>query len=299
MRAAFARAFEAKFAPLEGSTKPAASPSNDIEDLRSEDSLSDEDDDDDDAASTSSAFSGFSSPSEDTPASATTPKDTVQVVVHAPTPRAAPALSKAELKAFLSPRVPLPTALTPPTNTRSKPKSTKGHPNADADEEDDDDAPTEALNLQHDLALQRLISESHLLAPASASAAKNQRQRITDVRLQALGARSSLLAQDKMPMAFRQGIAAKKKQREEHRRREAKENGIILEKARVEKTKREVDEGQRKRERGIGGPSVGRFKGGTLQLSRRDLGAIKGPTRGGRGGRGGGGRGGGRGGKKR
>ena len=41
-----------------------------------------------------------------------------------------------------------------------------------------------------------------------------------------------------------------------------------------------------KRERGIGGPSVGRFRGGVLMLSERDLRSIQGS--GGSGGRGGG-----------
>lgn len=97
-----------------------------------------------------------------------------------------------------------------------------------------------------------------------------------------------------MPMGVRKGIVKKKETREEARRKEAKENGIILE---VAKKKRgTIGDGFNaagKRDRGIGAPGVGRFKGGTLSLSKKDVRDIEGPKRGGdsRGGRGGGGRG--------
>ncbi|KAB8416333.1 hypothetical protein FH972_024853 [Carpinus fangiana] len=258
MRAAFARAFEKKFAPLEGGVEREDA-QNGSEDLRSD-------------ASAESDFSGFeSSDTGDDDDDNTQPQ--VQVITHTDASRnSAPALSKAELKAFMSSKVP------------TKPAAAAA---------DDEDTPTEALNLKNDLALHRLISESHLLDP-SKQPAKNQRQRIADLRLQALGSKSSILEQEKMPMSFRKGIAAKKKQKEESRRRDARENGIILEKETVERTRRERDDVERKRERGVGGPSIGKFKGGTLQLSKRDLGAIKGPSRGGRGGGRGGGSGGGK-----
>ena len=83
----------------------------------------------------------------------------------------------------------------------------------------------------------------------------------------------------------------KKRVREERRRREARENGVVLEK--VGKTgtgKRE------RRERSVGGPSVGKFRGGTLKLGRKDLESIQGRGsgggRGGKGGKSGGGEGG-------
>jgi hypothetical protein len=73
-----------------------------------------------------------------------------------------------------------------------------------------------------------------------------------------------------MPMSQRKGIAAKKRTREDRRRAEAKENGIILEKeARVKKA-------AGKRDRSVGGPSIGRFKGGTLTLSKQDVRSITG-----------------------
>ena len=85
-------------------------------------------------------------------------------------------------------------------------------------------------------------------------------------------------------MSHRKGIALKARVGEEKRRREAKENGIILEVAKAVKRQ------EGKRDRSVGGPSVGRFKGGTLTLSKNDIKDIEGPKRtsSGRGGRGGG-----------
>lgn len=91
-------------------------------------------------------------------------------------------------------------------------------------------------------------------------------------------------------MSHRKGINAKASYKEETRRKEAKENGIILERAAGKKA------APVQRERGIGGPSVGRFKGGTLTLSKRDIAGIQGPKK--SGGKGKGGRGG-KGGKRR
>lgn len=77
-----------------------------------------------------------------------------------------------------------------------------------------------------------------------------------------------------MPMAQRKGIAMKIAEKEERRRYDAKENGIILEKA----VKRKKGAGA-SRQRGIGAPSVGKFKGGMLKLSKQDILEIQGPRR--------------------
>lgn len=117
----------------------------------------------------------------------------------------------------------------------------------------------------------------------------------TDLRLRALGSKESLFTQKKMPMGMRRGINAAVKGREEKRRREAKENGIVLEREQKRETKRK---------RGGGGgdvdlPAVGKMRGAQLTLSKRDIASIENSgTRGSRGGRGGRG-GGSRGGKKR
>lgn len=89
-----------------------------------------------------------------------------------------------------------------------------------------------------------------------------------------------------MPMSHRRGIIAKQSDREEKRRKEARENGIILEKAQMGAKKGSGG----KRDRGVGVPGVGKLSGGTLKLSKKDIFEIEGPQKsdGARGGRGGG-----------
>ena len=140
------------------------------------------------------------------------------------------------------------------------------NPSEDADE---------SANLKKDLALHRLLKESHLLDRDSfLSHTGRNRHKVLDLRLRDMGAKASIFSQQKMPMAQRKGIMAKAAEREENRRRDARENGIILEKA--SQTKRRVDA---KRERGIGAPAVGKFHGGTLRLSKKDIAEIQGPKR--------------------
>lgn len=74
-----------------------------------------------------------------------------------------------------------------------------------------------------------------------------------------------------MPLSFRKGIAEKAQRREEARRKEAKEAGIVLERKQAVKKHRE------RRERAVGGPAVGKFRGGMLVLSRKDVASIEGP----------------------
>lgn len=92
--------------------------------------------------------------------------------------------------------------------------------------------------------------------------------------MQALGAKTSILKQDKMPMAHRKGMISKQREKEEKRRREARENGIVLEKAKIAKRPSES-----KRDRGVGGPGVGKFSNGMLKLSKKDIFDIEGPKR--------------------
>ncbi len=89
-----------------------------------------------------------------------------------------------------------------------------------------------------------------------------------------MGSKTSVFAQQRMPLAQRKGITAKATEREELRRREAQENGIILEK--VAKSKKKGDS---MRQRGIGAPSVGKFQGGMLKLSKKDVAEIEGPKK--------------------
>jgi hypothetical protein len=147
-------------------------------------------------------------------------------------------------------------------------------------------ADNETQNLQNDLALQRLLKESHLLDSGSSDlnpTGKN-RHRALDLRLQALGAKKSIFEQNRMPKSHREGIKSKAIKTETNRRREARENGIILEKPVFKQQKSSM----KRRERGVGAPAVGKFSGGTLKLSKHDLASIQGPSRkGGKGGRGG------------
>ncbi|KAB2576936.1 Uncharacterized protein DBV05_g4481 [Lasiodiplodia theobromae] len=248
MRDAFRRAFEAKFKPLAGVTKKEKSPEP-------------EEKEEEDESEEDGHWEGISEDDEE-------PSKTVEVV-EVTGPTRSERLSKAELKAFMSSK--------PPTQPSKKP--------ATSNKKDDSDDDADAMNLKNDLALQRLLKESHLLdasSPANllAGPTGKNRHKATDLRIQALGSKSSILEQKNMPMSHRKGIKAKAAAKEATRRREARENGIILEKERKDKAK---DAGK-KRERGVGGPGVGRFSGGTLRLSKRDVASITGEGRGGFGG---------------
>ncbi|KAL8796460.1 MAG: hypothetical protein Q9195_001134 [Heterodermia aff. obscurata] len=143
------------------------------------------------------------------------------------------------------------------------------------EQQDPEEMASDAANLKKDLALQRLLKESHLLESRSAlSVSGRNRHKAVDMRLQDLGSKTSLYAQPKMPLSHRRGIAAKSTEKEEARRREAQENGIILEKAAKAKKGNEA-----RRQRSIGAPTVGRFQGGMLKLSKRDVANIQGPTK--------------------
>jgi hypothetical protein len=79
-------------------------------------------------------------------------------------------------------------------------------------------------------------------------------------------------------MAHRRGILSKDFDRETKRRKEAAESGVVLEKARA------VAKFTKPREKGIGGPNIGKFRSGTLTLNSRDLRSIQGPKMAARGG---------------
>ncbi|CZT08704.1 uncharacterized protein RAG0_13721 [Rhynchosporium agropyri] len=200
----------------------------------------------------------------------------VQVIEHTDAESRMAAMSKEELKSFMSSKIPknAPTVSVLRDSVGGK--------------IDDEDA-SEAANLKKDLALQRLLSESHLLESSNNPTLNgNNRHKATDLRLQALGSKESILRQEKMPMSHRKGIISKASEKETKRRFDARENGIILEKAKM--VKKDI---AGKRDRGIGAPAVGRFNSGTLRLSKKDIYDIEGPkrtpsTRGRGGGRGGG-----------
>ncbi|KAF4343339.1 swr1-complex 5 [Fusarium beomiforme] len=195
----------------------------------------------------------------------------IEVVDHSSKQPSKPtAMSKRELKAFMSSRPPEQT-----TRKTEQPESATSCSSTTLPE----DAPS---LLAQDLELRRLLAESHLLAPnVSASgttvapkafAAGRTRQKATDLRVQALGSKLSIHKQEKMPMNMRKGIVAAADAREAKRRREAKENGVILE--------RETGKKKGRRDRGrdfaVDRPGVGRLKGAELRLSDRDIKSIEG-----------------------
>lgn len=143
---------------------------------------------------------------------------------------------------------------------------------------DQDDA-VEQMNMKHDLDLQRLLQESHLLERSKTSSdPSKERRKALDLRVQALGAKDSLFTQHKMPVSHRVGIVKKAELKEARRRHDAKENGVILEKVSGSNNGRPKRKGSQRRDRGVDQPGVGRFSGGTLKLSRRDVASIQGPS---------------------
>ncbi|KZF22561.1 hypothetical protein L228DRAFT_267954 [Xylona heveae TC161] len=244
----FRRHFESQFKPIEEDLRP-KQPKVEEKQADNDDEEDEEDEDSD--------WSGISDDEG---------KRKVEVVEHTGKPSNSneydDLAAKEEMKAFMSSK--------PPTAARKPiPKPQKSKENS----EDEND---EAANLKNDLALQRLLRESHLLdSNSSLDPTGKNRHKALDLRIQALGSNSSIMTQEKMPLSHRKGIMAKASEREEKRRREARENGIILEKPKLTKRK----DAESRRERGVGGPGVGKFRGGMLKLSKRDIADIEGPKR--------------------
>ncbi|KAK3942954.1 protein FAF1 [Diplogelasinospora grovesii] len=230
----------------------------------------------------------------------------VEVVDHTKTGREVNTslMSKKELKAYLSSKPP--TASTSTSLATTQQKKPENREDGGGDDEDS------AAFLANDLALQRLISESHILSAAggnsshylSTTAAENglnkrafaegrTRKKTTDLRVLALGAKESMLEQRKMPMSMRKSIQQSRTEKEAKRRREAKENGIILERPQFKATKRRGGGSAGMRDK-VDMPAVGKMRGAELRISARDVRAIESSGRG----RGGGGRGGGKRGKR-
>ncbi|KAK4106509.1 hypothetical protein N658DRAFT_502959 [Parathielavia hyrcaniae] len=278
------RHFEARFKPLPDAVCAAQKRSaNDIDsdDSRGSDVSHDDDDSDAEADQVDSEWSGVS---DDEETEADTP--VVQVVDYtstAPTADTAK-MSKKELKAYLSSR--------PPDPSQQAAQSTANAKKTPSDQEDPEDS---AALLANDLALQRLIAESHILSAAGGNAshwqsehaagtATNTRafaagrtaRKTTDMRIQALGAKESVLGQPKMPMSMRKGIVGAAAAKEQKRRREARENGIVLER---ESKKSKVSKKPRG-DRPVDLPAVGRMRGAELRVSAREARAIAASVRG-------------------
>ncbi|CAH0049237.1 unnamed protein product [Clonostachys solani] len=279
--AIFRRHFESQFQPIdeaESKKKSAKSQDTDDSDDQSSRSGSDEDgDSQEEEDAEGEEWGGLSGDSEDDDEIDDEDDDepAIEVIDHSqprvPNPEA---MSKSELKAFMSSRPPDQSAGSKPSPaTAASTKSSTTLP---------EDAPS---LLAQDLELRRLLAESHLLASPTLTntsaltgaepklfAAGRVRRKAADLRMQALGSKESILKQQNMPMNMRKGINAAAAAREAKRRREAKENNVILEHDTAKK--------RRKRDRGrdgeVNGPSVGRMRGAELRISDRDVRSIEG-----------------------
>ena len=134
--------------------------------------------------------------------------------------------------------------------------------------------------MKNDLALERLLKESHLLDPTTFKGAVTAPEgkgkfRAFDSRMKDLGAKASISQQKNMPLTHRKGITAKAIDREDKRHKDAADNGVILEKA------KKTGQMAKRRERSVGKPAIGKFKGGTLKLNSRDVKSIEGSKQGG------------------
>ncbi|KAH8890767.1 hypothetical protein GQ53DRAFT_765508 [Thozetella sp. PMI_491] len=211
----------------------------------------------------------------------------LEIINHAASSEPTATMSKRELKAFMSSRPPSAPALERTPHATSR----KGKRAGDQDED------SQAF-LANDLALQRLISESHILARAGGNpshfsagsraeaadgggklfAAGRTRRLTTEMRLeQAMGREAAVPKQAKMPMAMRKGIARHAAGREEKRRREARENGVVLERKGGKAAKNAAKGRRGAGEAPVDLPGVGKMRGSELRLSARDVRSIQGP----------------------
>lgn len=166
-------------------------------------------------------------------------------------------MSKRERKLFM-------TSTAPKKEIKEPPKSRK---KKDVDPE----------SVENDLALQRLISESHILAEANDYTGADislDFDPIGKSRIKALDSRMHTLTgktqkAQKMPMKMRQGVEAKRKERQDKKEKEAREAGIVL--ARKAKVKKSTT----KRDRGLKIASVGKSTGHGIVVSERDIQRIR------------------------
>lgn len=276
-----------------------------VEDLRSDSEDDDDDDDDDEGEDEDDDWDGLSGEDEDgddsdddgsEAGSGPETNNKVEVVDHskplapAVAPQVLMGMTKREMRAYLSSRPP--DALAEAGASKAKQLLLLKKDGAGAGDDDGQNEDSKAL-LAKDLELQRLISESHILSSAnpfntttSGAAARpfaggRTRALTTDLRLQGLGGKGSIFAQQRMPMGMRQGITGARAAREERRRREAKENGIILERPAGGDDGGKKNSSKKKkstfgrRDLPVDMPGMGRMKGGELRLNKRDVRAVE------------------------
>ncbi|KAI0166488.1 hypothetical protein GGR57DRAFT_27600 [Xylariaceae sp. FL1272] len=277
-QAVFARLFEQQFLPLAPAGESASL--SDTEDPTAENEDENEDDEELKGENDDDSWDGLSEDGDESDTSAS--PNAVEVVSHTEgyTTKTTNPLDKRESRAWLSSKPPTYASSETTTSTKTK------KPDSTAEE----DAPS---LLKNDLALQRLLSESHLFSTAAAKSndkdsdaqlgghstehVGRNRHLATDMRLAALGSKSSIYKQAKMPMSFRKGINAAAEGKESKRRREAKENGIVLERPGPKKNGRDR---RKSGPRDIDAPAVGKMNNGLLKLSKKDIASVEGPKKG-------------------
>ncbi|KFY35822.1 hypothetical protein V494_05547, partial [Pseudogymnoascus sp. VKM F-4513 (FW-928)] len=197
----FRRHFEAKFKPLP-----------DVKEKKKNRVVEEEEDDEDEECGGLSGESEDDDEEEESDEDDGAKRRKIDVVEHT-SAVSAPKMSKAELKAFMSAR--------PPSSSTSTTVAALKTPTSTD--------PSEKDNTANDLALHRLLTESHLLTSNTSSSHTSHtlegtnRHRATDLRIQALGGKGSLFVQAKMPLHMRKGIAAKAASQEKGRREGARE----------------------------------------------------------------------------
>ncbi|KAK6342049.1 hypothetical protein TWF730_001531 [Orbilia blumenaviensis] len=228
-----------------------------------EDDDEDEDDDDDDEEDDDDDQND-----ETTTATTTTAPE---IISYDFSRRGPPPTTKPSPRTFMSSKPPL-SSLNTPAKSQSSQQSSKLSKT---------EAATEALNLKNDIALHTLLTESHLLdhKTLTHSTPKNRHKAI-ESRIVSLGG-NPLKSGGNIPIAIQKGMKAKQRLKEEKFKREAKENGIVVDKeSKRAKERRKNKERQERRrgegrDAGVGHAKVGKFRGGELRLSRRDVAAMR------------------------
>ncbi|KAF3923744.1 hypothetical protein ABW20_dc0108931 [Dactylellina cionopaga] len=196
-------------------------------------------------------------------ASTSTARPEPEVVTYDFSRRGPPPTSKPSRQSFMTSK--------PPSSIHSSAINSAKPKNKD----DKADPAEEAINLKNDLALHRLLRESHLLDKETLTHSSGaNRLKAIESRIQSLGGtplQKLTGAEARIPLHIKKGMARKQAMREDKRKKVARENGIVVAKETKSKKSRE-----RKRDAGVGNPSVGKFRKGALVLSRRDVMGMKG-----------------------
>ncbi|KAA8898488.1 hypothetical protein TRICI_006550 [Trichomonascus ciferrii] len=140
-------------------------------------------------------------------------------------------------------------------------------------------------SLEKDIALQRLISESHILAEgrdqfSGADISTDfdpigkTRHKTLSSRLESLGGISDKNAKQRAPMNIQQGINAKRQERKEKHEKYAKEAGIVLARPTSSVKKAPI-----KRDKGLKIASVGKNTRHGLKISEKDIQKVSGKSK--------------------